>query len=210
MVYYPEVALAIGSALTTIRAEAEAIAEHMRLKVTSLDAVAAIAGDVSREKVTTEAALYRRLAKRGFRSADIRPAIVALIERGTSHARRPATRRSVDRARTCSHEGEPMTHDPDALRACYGPGRHRRHARQLPRRECPAPTPSAGPRALAARNDCPPVAVALRREPRAGDRPRRLDVDMRLGGRHIAYAFTIPPELFKWPTDNRRPLDSGH
>ena len=79
----PSSALAIGSALTTIRAEAEAIAEHMRLKVTSLDAVAAIAGDVAREKVTTEADLYKRLRRRGFRSADIRPAIVALIERGT-------------------------------------------------------------------------------------------------------------------------------
>ena len=117
----PESALAIGSALTTIRAEAEAIAEHMRLKVTSLDAVAAIAGDVAREKVTTEADLYKRLRRRGFRSADIRPAIVALIERGTitrtptGDAPKPWTAPPLARM-----EGEGMTtaaeHSRDRLR----------------------------------------------------------------------------------------------
>ena len=74
-------AQAIASTLRTIRETTDAIAETLRLNVTALDCVAAVAATVS-NKAITEADLYKTLARRGFRAADIRPAVLALVEHG--------------------------------------------------------------------------------------------------------------------------------
>jgi len=77
----PTAAQGIGRSLEAMRRELVAITEAMHLKVTTLDCLAAIARVLPAAGMT-EATLYRRLARLDFRAADIRPAVLALIENG--------------------------------------------------------------------------------------------------------------------------------
>ena len=77
----PIAARSLGHILAALRVELDAVCETMRLKITSLDCVQAIARELGREGMT-EAALYRRLNRRGFHADDMRAAVLALIERG--------------------------------------------------------------------------------------------------------------------------------
>ena len=77
----PIAAHSIGHVLAALRAELDAISEAMRLKIVSLDAVQAIARHLGREG-STESALYKCLNRAGFTAADMRAAVLAMLERG--------------------------------------------------------------------------------------------------------------------------------
>lgn len=77
----PIAAQSMVTCAQTLRANLDRVCEALRVKITSTDALQAVVRDIDAGGIT-ESALYRRLARRGFKSADMRAAIAALVDRG--------------------------------------------------------------------------------------------------------------------------------